>query len=165
MKKLYVIMFTILGLSCSKEEKFIELQREEFVVLYPPSLILDESHDNGTIFILRTNEENDNDTFIENINLVKADAANLSFDDLAAKTIRDIETIAKPLEVSRIKVNDSDCLRVIFELSNSNKNMKVLQHFFVKKEKVYILTFTSEAEKFKQYFDDMNSVFMSFELK
>ncbi|WP_406755118.1 hypothetical protein [Tenacibaculum maritimum] len=158
--KIFVLIFI---LSC--QQGLIKLERDDFSIHYPFGLILDESGKEGTLFILKTEKENSEDVFIENINLVKANIGNLSFDDLRTKTIRDVKKIANVLEDDKIKVNGNDCLRIIFELSEQGQKMKVMQHFIIKKEKIYVLTFTSESKNYETYFNAMNETLLSFKLK
>lgn len=164
MIKKYIVIFIILSLGC-KKEGIIKLERKDFLVSYPSSLILDENGEEGAVFVLRFPKEDENDFFVENINLVRVNTGDLSFKDLTSKTIKEIISVADILENRAIKVNNSDCLRIIFKLSEKGKKMKVIQHFFMKNKRVYVLTFTSEEEKFNQYYDDANSVLMSFKIK
>ncbi|CAM1362363.1 hypothetical protein TPENAI_20401 [Tenacibaculum litopenaei] len=164
-KRLFLIVLVITTLGCSQKENFMYLEKEDFIVSYPVSLSLTEEGDEGTVFVLRTSKEDENDSFVENINLVTVNIGNLNFDSLTSKAIIDIDKIADIIENRRIKMKGSECLRVIFQLSEQGKRIKVIQHFYVKEEKAYVLTFTSEERNFNKFFDKANSVLMSFRLK
>lgn len=164
-KRIYFVVFVVLVLACNQKESLVDFEKEDFIVSYPVSLSITEEGEGGTVFILRTSKEGEDDSFIENINLVKSSIGNFSFEALTSKAISDIKGVADIVENKRIKINGSDCLRIIFKLSEEGKKMKVIQHFFVNKKKAYVMTFISEEGKFNKFFDEANSVLMSFKLK
>ena len=161
MKFIYLMVLILITLSCGQQE-IVNLDRKDFSISYPKHLILDESGEGGINLILKTSKENDKDVFIESINLIKRNLTGFTFSEIAQKTIEDIESCATIIENKKIKLNGNDCLRIVFELSQQNVDIKIIQHLILSNGKLYLLTFTCEKKNFSKYFNDFNSVLLSF---
>lgn len=156
-------LFILLTLSC-QEEKITTLEREDFSISYPSHLELDENEE-GTVFVLKTQQQGEDDIFIENINLATQKAENISFNEFAIKIENEIRSQAEIVESKRLKLNGKDCLRLVFKLSQNNINLTFIQHIFVENQKAYALTFSSESKVFDDYYKEMNNVLISFKIK
>lgn len=159
--------FLIIILTClsCQQETFKELEREKFSMSYPSYLNLDESGDGGTLFILKVKQSGNEDNFVDNINLIEGRIGTLNFEKIASKSIEDIKNIANIVENKKTKQNGVDCLRVVFETTEKNLHLTVIQHILVKNKKVYVLTFTCETKDFKGYSKDIDKSLLSFKLK
>ncbi|MGS2764262.1 PsbP-related protein [Sinomicrobium sp. M5D2P9] len=151
--------------SCESQVSIEELDRKEFKVKYPENLVLDESGQNNTVFILKTKAENANDTFIENINLATQPAPTNSFDDFVIKTTSEISNVGKLIEKKKSNVDGSDCLKLKFKLTQNNIPLTFVQHYYIKNGKVYVLTLSSESSKYEKYSNMFGVVLSSFTLK
>ncbi|MEO1264023.1 MAG: hypothetical protein AAFZ15_34780, partial [Bacteroidota bacterium] len=65
MRKYIFYLFLYISISCA-QERDIEVTREDFTLSYPPNFIFDESGQEGAVFILKTEQEGEDDSFIEN---------------------------------------------------------------------------------------------------
>ena len=157
------IMFFII-LSCKQEKKVILLEKENFSISYPKHLILDENSEEGIVLAIKTLKENKDDTFIDNVNLIVNNSNGLSFSEIIQKTIKDISVITNIQESKNIKLNGKDCLRIIFELNMQDVNLKVIQHLILENGKLYLFTVTCEKKNFSKYFNDFNSILLSFKV-
>lgn len=169
MKKVYIITLIIVifnsFLSCT-QVKFNKLNKETFSINYPSYFELDESGESGTSFILTsTKESNRENDFVENINLIIADVGNLTFNEIADKSVNEVKSIATILENKKFKQNGNDCLRLVFKAVQGKYHLTVTQHLLVKKGKVYVLTFTSDSEDYQDYLKDVDSSISSFKLE
>lgn len=161
---IFYCLFVFVALSC-QDEKTINLEREEFLIEYPSYLEFDESGNEGVIFALKTQQKDKKDIFIENINLATQEVGNVSLDEFISKTKPEINSIAKIVEDKALTIKGERCHRLVFELTQNNVPLKFIQHYYVKNEKVYVLTFSSEAKEYDGYYKEMNAVLMSFKLK
>ena len=150
--------------SCKQESRKVHTT-DEFTITYPSSLELDQSGQEGTSFILKTEKQGDNDVFVENINLATKNVGNVSFDEFSTKTEKDIKSAVSIKEAKRIKLNNSDCLRLVFNLVQNNVELTFVQHYYIKNKKAYVLTFSSESKMYDSFFEDMNKTLLSFKLK
>lgn len=159
----FLLFFTCF--SCQSQLSTEELDRKEFKVTYPENLVLDESGQNNTVFILKTTAENAKDTFIENINLATQPVSNNSFDTFVSKTTSEISSVGKLIEKKKSKVNGLDCLKLKFELIQNNIPLTFVQHYYIKNGKVYVLTLSSESSKYEKYIQLFDIVLSTFTLK
>ena len=165
MKKIIFIAILTIATACS-QEKFKEINNNRFSINYPSYFELDESGESGTAFILTsTKESNQENDFVENINLIVADIGDLGFNQIADKSVNDVKGIATILEKKKFKQNGNDCLRLVFKAVQEGYHLTVIQHLLVKKGKVYVLTFTSDSEDYQDYLKDVDNSISSFKLK
>lgn len=157
-----LIILNLLSCQHTKNKKF---ETDDFSISYPSHLKLDESGQDGTSFVLKTQKKDEDDIFIENINLTTRSLVNLKFDEFVNKTEKEINKIANVVESNRLRINNKDCFRLVFELTQNNVNLTFIQHYFIEDHEAYVLTFSSESSMFDYYFDEMNKVLLSFEIK
>lgn len=164
MRIVLCFMVCFMSLNC-QENKLIELNRVDFSLSYPSSLELEENIEGGLVFALKTYKKNENDTFIENLNLATKNIGNSSFDDFIHKTVQDISNVGEIIEQKKLTINGRECYRLIFNLSQSSVNLKFIQDYYLKDKKIYVLTFSSEENEFNEYYNQMNNIMKSFIIK
>lgn len=157
------ILVVICFISCQEDKKDI-LETEKYSISYPIHLELDQSGQDGTSFILKTEKENESDTFIENINLVVSNVGKMTFNQLSNKAIEDITNVANIVEKRELNINGTNCFKLVFEITQNNVGFTVIQHYFLEEQTVYLLTFTSETSRLDKYLDEVNQVLSSFKL-
>lgn len=155
----------ILNLVIYQQEKKLILNTTDFKLTYPSSLELDESGQNGTVFILKSFQEGENDNFVENINLVNTKLGRITFNEFKQNAKQEISAVANNVKSKNLNINGTDSYMLTFEFSQNNIDLKFIQYYLVKKQEVYVLTFSCEAAKYDNYFSSMNQVMMSFTLK
>ncbi|WP_430968333.1 PsbP-related protein [Spongiimicrobium sp. 2-473A-2-J] len=164
MKLLVYLLAALSTLSC-QEDKMIKLERNGFSISYPSHLTLDESGQEGTSFVLTTQKSGQNDVFVENINLVIKNVGKTSLDEFSKRTENEISTVANIIESNRLKINGKDCFKLVLEATQNNVDLTFVQHYYLENQKVYLLTFSSETKVYYDYYNDMNTVLTSFEIK
>lgn len=162
----FIIYFLILTntLSCAQNNR-VKFEKDDFLILYPSRLNLDDSGKEGTSFILTADKDGKKDSFVENINLSTQKVGNITLDEFIKKTERDVSSIAKIIEKKKLEINGRKCFSLKMTAAQNGINVTFLQHYYIENQKVYVLTFSSESKAFNDYFDEMNSVLMSFKLK
>jgi serine/threonine-protein kinase len=164
MKLLIYILVALNTLSC-QDDKIIKIERDGFSISYPSHLTLNESGQEGTTFVLTTEKNGQNDLFVENINLVINGVGKTSLDEYSKRVQKEISSVASIIESKRLKINGKDCFRMVVEATQNNVDLTFIQHYYIENQKVYLLTFSSEKKVFDDYYDEMNDVLMSFEIK
>ena len=89
----FMLLFIFVG--CMQSSNNIMLQKKDFSISYPSHLELDESAVEETIFILKTNLKDEEDIFVENINLVTKPSDDVEFVDFVEATQREIKGFAE----------------------------------------------------------------------
>jgi len=162
---IFSLLITISTFFCQKDTK-IKIERDEFIISYPSELILDENIQGRTSFVLTTHKNGQEDAFIENINLViKNLESNITLDELSKQTKNEISKIADIIEDKKLKINEKDCYRIILKATQNGIDLTFIQHYYIENQKIYLLTFSSETRVYNDYFNQMNKVLMSFEIK
>ena len=104
------------------------------------------------------------DLFVENINLAVENVEDLDFNIYTKKVEEQISGFADVIEKKLIKSNNQKYYRIVFGLVQNNMNLKIIQHYYPYKNRIYALTFTSESKEFKKYVNDINDSFSSFKI-
>lgn len=166
MKLFFKLLPVLFLLGCSTSD-LATLEREDFSIAYPLDYKLDETGTDGVTFVIFAPHENESDNFAENINLIIADAENLNFDEYISLIEEQMTSVAevKLMEKERLKINGSDCFRMICETKEDSTELKFIQHYYLVNHKVYLLTFTSEKRAYEDHLDEMNNVLFSFKIK
>ena len=162
--KFLIYILIILNTGC-QQQKIIFLEKDDFSLSYPSHLKLDDSEKDGVSIILATKKENDNDNFIENVNLVVKNIGDENFIDFTNKTVKQINDFGYIKENKRFKINNKDCLRLVIEATQNNIGLTFIQHYYVENGKAYVLTFSCETKKLNKYFNEMNEILLSFKIK
>ena len=164
MRFLTYFFILINTLSCAQVNRTV-LEKEDFSISYPSSLNLDDSGKEGTRFILTADKDGKDDIFVENINLSTQNVGNIAFDELIKKTEREVSSVAKIVEKKVIDINGRKCFSLKITATQNGVDAIFLQHYYIKNQKVYVLTFSSESKMYDSFFEDMNKTLLSFKLK
>jgi len=163
---LIVLMTTQILISQNNSSK--EINRNSYSITYPSELRLDESGRNGTEFFLFTEKTNAGDDFIENINLIIQDLKNMNIDlnkfvEITESQVRDA---GKLISSERITLNgNQEYQKLVYQLKMGKQDLKIFQYDFVKDEKAYILTFSSQSSEFDNYSEKMIKIMNTFKLE
>lgn len=163
--KFLVFFFILINFTVCAQDDKVKVKKEDYTIQYPSEFNFDDSGKEGTEFILIAPADGEKDTFIENINLATQKVGSIVFEDYARKTVEEIKVIANIIENKRLNINGGDCLRIIMETTHNNIDLTFIQHYYIKNQKVYVLTFSSETKVYDDYYDKMNDVLMSFMIK
>lgn len=165
-KKMTAVLYFCLLFSffSCQQEKFKKLTLKEISISYPSYLELSKDNREGVVFALMTKKKNDKDVFIENVNLVSENVNNTDFTIYVESVKEQISKLADIVESKIFKNNDQIYYRIIFSLTQNNIDLKVIQHYYLYKNKIYVLTFTSQLKEFNDYVKDINNSFLSFKI-
>ena len=145
-----------------------EINRNGYSITYPSELRLDESGRNGTEFFLFTEITNAGDDFAESINLIIQDLKNMNIDlnKFVEITEGQVRGAGKLISSERITTKgNQEYQKLVYELKMGDKVLKIFQYDFVKDEKAYILTFTSQSSEFDNYSEKMIKIMNTFKLE
>ncbi len=168
MKLQVTIVFLVIANLTFAQKNFKKYAKENIAINYPDSWRLDVSGQMNTEFILFSELE-ENDTFQENINLLKQDLKGQGFTmesyvKLSKNQIKKMVPNGKIIE-SKYVNDDQPHYVIIWSGFVSGNNLKFKQLFFLENENAYVLTFTTLPETFDQYIDLGNKILNSFKLK
>ncbi|WP_109098384.1 hypothetical protein [Aquimarina sp. AU58] len=163
-KKLCLFYFINIILSCQAQaDKFKQLSTDNFSISYPNYLRLDKSKIDGTEFILFTKKTSETDNFIENINLVTYDY-NMTLKEHIKYSNTEITKIATIIKSEIIENNNLKIHRIIYEATENNISLTVLQHSLIVNNKIFVLTFCGKSIDINKYLSEMEDVMLSFKL-
>jgi hypothetical protein len=143
------------------------LEDSIFTIQYPPNWELNQGKQMGTSFILLSPQESEKDFFRENINLLIQDLAGYNIDldkytDISVNQVKNLVTNSTLLESKRIKLGNDEYQKVIYTGDQGVFHLKFEQYFRVVKKKAYVLTFTTEQNKFDDFKEKGEYILNSF---
>jgi hypothetical protein len=173
MKKMaFLVFFLIHTISFGqiKENNWKTINENTYSVQYPDNWELNSEKSMGTSFILFTQQTSTDDKFRENVNLIiqNLEGYNLNLDDyvsISEEQINKMVTNGKIIESKRLFKNNSEFQKVIFTGDQGIFNLKFIQYYFIKDEKAFVLTFTSEVTQYEKYKLISDKILASFILK
>jgi hypothetical protein len=159
-----ICAFVLYTLFSCKNDNITEFIDEDYSISFPSHLNMN-SEVSGAEFVLTTEKTIEEDNFIENINLATQDIGDMDLSTFIESSENQIESIGKIIKSKRVKENRSDYHRMTFTVTQGNIEAKLIQHSFVKNKKAYVLTFSAKSNEFNDYYKEMNTVLLSFNLK
>jgi hypothetical protein len=144
------------------------LLKENFKIEYPKSWTLDTSGLVGSELFVLSTLENDSDKFRENVSVIIQNLAGQNIDlnkyqDISETQIASLGTDGKLFESSKIQAAKGDYYRVRYALNRANFKLIITSYCYMKNEKAYLVTFTSEADKYEQYKEIGGKILDSFQ--
>jgi serine/threonine-protein kinase len=145
-------------------------EHKDYSIQFPDDLDFITSEKTGTIFILFPIDTSTTYHSRTNINLMIQDLQdlNLSLDDFLQITETQIETMltnGNLLESERIIKNNFEFQKLIYTGLQGKLTLRFEQHFTITNEKAYILTFTTEENRYEYYKTDAEKIMNSFIIK
>ncbi len=140
----------------AKTESLKKLVHSDYTLDYTSDWELNQSGQMGTSFILFSQLESDTDKFKENINLVIQDLTgyNLNLDKYIDVTLGQIKSMISNPKINfnqRIKGNNGGFHKLVYSGNQGLFNLTFEQYIWVIKNRAFILTFTTEQEKFEKF--------------
>lgn len=166
MKKIFLFVAVFISISTfSQDVKTVKTT--DYEISYPSNFRCDDSKTRNTEFIIYTEKEGENDTFIENINLLIQNLKGYKIDLKQYVEISEnqVNKNGKLIESKRINLNNSEIHVLSYTANLSGKDLKFYQYLLIKNEKAYILTYTAEINKFDVFFPEIIKIFNAFSLK
>jgi len=174
MKKILFLIPLVFNLNAFgqiKESSWKTIDESSYSIQYPENWELNVSETMGTSFILLSQQTSAEDKFRENINLSiqNLEGYNLNLDAYVAiseEQITKMITNGTIIESNKIIIeNKSEFQKIIFTGKQGLFQLKFLQYYFIKDEKAFVLTFTSEASQYEKYNIIAEQILESFLLK
>lgn len=133
-----------------------EYKGEKFRIQYPATWQPDASKTMGADLFLFTPLEGQTDDFRENVNIIIQDLTGQHIDLAKYKEITDqqLKNLANDLEVYESVLENaggSQSYRVSYSMKQGKYHLRVISRCYIKGEKAYLATFTSEVDAFHQY--------------
>jgi hypothetical protein len=127
-----------------------------FEIQYPKTWRLDTSRIMGTEFFVLSALENETDKFSENVNGIIQDLSGQNIDlekykQITDKQLTDMVTDCKVFESSIIKTDNKEYFKVIYAMTQGKFRLKITSLCFIKNNKAYLTTFSSEFDKYDAY--------------
>ena len=146
------------------------LDHPNYVIQYPQNWEFNNSGLMGTSFVFFSALESPDDKFKENVNLLIQDLPDKSIDldkytDISEKQIKIMITNSGIIESKRIKKGNAEYQRIIYTGDQGSFHLKFEQYYFISNNKAYVLTLTTEEDKFESFKETGENVLNSFRLK
>lgn len=110
--------------------------------------------------------ENENDTFMENVNIVVEDLKQpMALDEYTNLSVEQIKQFISDVVILSVNYSPSGQLPysdIIFTGRQGQFKLKWVSRTIMVGNRVYLLTYTAEIHKFDQYFGDVEAMFNSF---
>ena len=160
-----IIVKTVVNILNTKSYKSYENLTYGIIVERPKNWSIQEEGDlinSGIIFI--SPEENSADNFREQVNLsIEELSIPLSLDEYTEQAVQEISTSNSIIEPPKnISIANREGRRVIYQDENKIKRLKA---WTIKNQKAYIITYTSEADKFQKFAEQAETIISSLEIK
>jgi hypothetical protein len=134
----------------------INFSKDNYKIQYPKSWSLDTSRVMGTEFFVLSPLENDSDKIRENVGLIIQNLAGQNIDLEKYKKITDgqiteIATDGKVFESVVLKSDKGEYYKITYAMTQGKFRLKITSFCYIKNDKAYVVTFTSEFDKYDHY--------------
>lgn len=171
MKKLIIVagLFFSFSSLAQDQDSWNEYGKEKYIIRYPKSWKLDTSKAMGTEFFLFSPLENQDDKFSENVNLIIQVLPDPGIDLKAYKEITEKQipgSLTDPVmyESKIVSTQNGECYSVTYGMRQGPFKLKLTSICYIKDGRAYLLTFTSEQDKFERYKILANEILTSLSL-
>lgn len=171
---LSALLVVICCLGCNRDIKPIQegwqvSTNEDYTVHYPGDWDLHKPGPVGAIFIIYSRQTSPEDTFRENVTLLRQDLSKLDIDldrftSLSEKQIRTLINNSAILESKRLRANGSDFQKVIYTGDQGSYKLKIEQYYWIHDDHAYVLTLTCDSTHFNHYQEVGEKILNSFSL-
>lgn len=144
--------------------------KENYFIQYPNEWELNESGAMGTSFILFSSLESDKDQFRENVNLLIQDLSGHAIDldkytEISEGQIKTMITHSQLLLSKREKEGSEEYHHLLYTGDQGIFQLQFEQYYWVRDNKAFVLTFTCEQSKIKEYKETGAAILHSFRFK
>ncbi len=169
MKFKLLLLFLIIAQNCLSQinpDNTI-YSNEIYSINFPTSWKLDTSKVMGTEFCIYSPLENDDDKFSENINAIIQDLKGKNiglneFKEISEKQFKSSKCTI--FESKIIKKQNNEFYRTTYSMNQGNFRLKITSLCYIKNEMAYLITFTSEIEKYNKFKKTGEKILESFTL-
>jgi hypothetical protein len=150
--------------------KKYESSSQGFEMKYPSEWEIEEDPSVSVAVMLFSGLEGEDDTFVENANVVVQDLAGtgITLDDYTSLNLEQLDTVITGYEeVSQgpATLSGNDAHRLVYTGIQGKLNLKFMQVWTIKDEKAYIFTYVASEDKYDKYLSDVEKMVESFKIK
>lgn len=155
LKTILILSILLIGCICEAQEKAsadtASFSKNNFTIRFPAAWRIDSSGVMGSQVFLFSPAENSADQFSDNVNVLIQDLAGSQVDLMRYKEITESQidqmiTDGKLLE-SMIVKSERPHYKVVYEMRQGKFLLRVVSICYIRNEKAYLATFTSELAK------------------
>jgi hypothetical protein len=163
--KVFLTTLALILFSHSTVEEWKTLETKEYLIKYPETWILNESGQAGTSFFI-FGPAVEGQPFKNNINLMIQDLSGLDI-DLAKFVEMSVEQIPQffPAAVISSSATEGAVHRIVYTATYAEYKLKCKQYYWVKNEKAFVLTYTSDQKSYDESITLATEVMDSFKVK
>jgi hypothetical protein len=164
------ILASVVGYSqTSSTSDWQTYTKGDYKIQYPGSWTLDTTQKLGVEFLLFAPKDSDSDQFHENINFIIQDLTGMNLDldkytKISLEQLNKLATNCKIYESSTITTVNGSCQKLVFTATQGKFKLEFEQLYFIKNDKAYVLTLTTEQDKFEAYKINGEKIFNSFKV-
>ncbi|TMI85792.1 MAG: hypothetical protein E6H10_02155 [Bacteroidetes bacterium] len=168
---LTLLSFTFCSRSqADKSSQLTSLVKENYKIEYPKSWTLDTSGLVGSELFVFSPLENDTDKFKENVSLIIQNLAGQNIDldkykEISEKQIASMAANGKLFESSKAQTEKGNFYRLRYAMNQGNFKLIITSYCYIKDEKAYLITFTSEIDKYERYKKTGDKILDSFQFR
>lgn len=149
--------------------QLVSFVKNNYKIQYPKSWRLDTSGIMGSELFVFSPLENDTDGFHENVNVIIQDLSGQNIDlkeykEISDKQITDMGINAQLFESSILKTDKGECYKISYAMTQDKYRLKITSVCFIKNDKAYLATFSSELDKYDRYKKVGETILNSFSL-
>lgn len=137
-------------------------------IQYPKTWQLDPKQDpiTGSLATFLSPKEDNSDIYIENLSLTvnNLPVTNATLDEYT-KEIKQYNRDAVILEEANTTLANRPAYQIVYTKKEGGRSLKRLQVWTVKDNKVYVITYTAESDKYSNYLAIAQKMISSFEIK
>ena len=147
----------------------IDFAKGDYKLKYPETWRLDTSGNLGPELFVFSPLENDTDKFSENVNVLiqnlQGQNINLEqYKQITEKQLADLATDGKIYESSILKTDKGEFFRITYAMTQGKYRIKITSICFIRNDKAYLATFSSELDKYDNYKEFGEQILSSFSL-
>lgn len=134
----------------------MSFSKDNFKIEYPKNWSIDTSKIMGTEFFIFSPLENEADKFRENVNGMIQELSGQNIDLEKYKQITDNQltemvTDCEVFESSIVKTDDNEYFKTTYAMTQGKFRLKITSICYIINDKAYLLTFSSEFDKYDSY--------------
>jgi hypothetical protein len=175
MKTVYFLFFLLVTISGSAQKADVSLeniqivQKGRYIIGYPKSWIIDTSKTLGMDIYLGSPRSDSLDQFSENMNVIfqSLEGQNYTLSRLGSESELQIKRMMNDVSILESKIDSSSSAPYYILKYNSRQGifmLTIIQHFYLKDEVGYALTFTMQSENEKRYLPIAEKMFSTFRI-
>ncbi len=156
MKRILTFLVLLSFYSGLTQELTEEHTTDQYSIKYPKSWVLYEDDEMGATFHILSPKEGESDMFNENVNLIIQDLSGTNIDldayvQLSEKQITEMIASGSIIRSERLKSGNLELHKVVYTGEINGFKLKLIQHYQIKDNKAYVLTFTAEEKAYDSY--------------